>query len=72
MLAGKSKKFSTGTVQILFDLTMVTLAAITSFALLGQLEGVREGSLAAALGVGFVIRMIGGLRRYLRNRPSRD
>lgn len=50
-----------GTIKMVFDWTLVTISAITSWLLLGRLEGVREGTVFAALTVGLVIRLINAL-----------
>ena len=48
-----------GVTKVCFDVAMTLGAAALSFVLSGQLHGVREGSLAAALLVGFLARLIG-------------
>ena len=45
-------------VKIVFDVLYVSVAAVISLVFLGELQGVREGSLVAALGVGSVIRLL--------------
>jgi len=45
-----------GTVKVLFDVTLVLLAILFSFLFMGRLEGVREGTVIAALLSGFIIR----------------
>ena len=47
-------KFST--VKIAFDVTLVCISILTSFLFLGGLEGIREGTVAAAVCVGLVTR----------------
>ena len=47
----------------LFDIASVTLAIVLSYAFLGKLTGVREGTLIAAVGVG---RVIAFLKRYVK------
>ena len=49
-------KFAAGKVG--FDVTLVLLATTLSFLFLGHLEGVREGTVAAALCVGMVARQV--------------
>ena len=49
-------KFAAGKVG--FDVTLVLLATTLSFLFLGHLEGVREGTVAAALCVGIVARQV--------------
>ena len=48
-------------IKIFFDAFYVTVAAAISLAFLGELKGVREGSIIAALGVGFVIKALNRL-----------
>jgi uncharacterized membrane protein YczE len=45
-----------GIMKVAFDVTLVVLSAILSLACLGRLEGVREGTVAAALCVGLLSR----------------
>lgn len=49
-----------GITKVCFDVAMTLGAAALSLVLSGQLHGVREGTLAAALLVGFLARLIGG------------
>ena len=48
-----------GTTKICFDVSMAVIAAVLSFLLSGHLEGVREGTIVAAVLVGFIARSIG-------------
>lgn len=41
-----------------FDVTLVLIASTLSLVFLGQLEGVREGTVAAAIFVGLVVKQI--------------
>lgn len=52
-----------GKVKICFDSTLVCLAIIASLAGTGQISGVREGTIIAAVAVGYLVR--------LYRRPSR-
>ena len=47
-----------GKTKIAFDLSLITTGAVMSFALMGGLYGVREGTIMAALIVGVIIRVI--------------
>ena len=47
-----------GTMKVAFDLSLVVLAAAGSLLFCGELLGVREGTAAAALGVGTVVRFL--------------
>ena len=56
-----------GRVKIFFDSTMVIIAVIFSFTLMGCLVGVREGTIAAALLIGLIIRFINRLPGFASN-----
>ena len=45
--------------KICFDVSMAVIAAVLSFVFTGHLNGVREGTIIAALLVGFVARVLG-------------
>ncbi len=47
-----------GALKVLFDVTLVGIASILSLLVLHELVGVREGTVAAALGVGVVARWV--------------
>ena len=44
-----------------FDVTLVLIACILSILFIGHLQGVREGTLAAALLVGLIAKQLGKL-----------
>lgn len=46
-----------GKVKVIFDWTLVGLAVISSFLLMGQLVGVREGTVFSAFMVGILVRL---------------
>lgn len=48
-----------GTTKVCFDVSMTVIAVTASFLLAGLLSGVREGTLIAALLVGFIARIFG-------------
>lgn len=52
-------KTNFGTTKICFDVSMAVIAAILSFVFKGKLNGVREGTIIAALLVGFIARVLG-------------
>lgn len=64
-----SDVFSTdfGKTKIAFDSSMTVIAAILSFIMLRHLDGVREGTIVAAILVGFIARLfkkyIGGIEK---------
>ena len=51
-------KTNFGTTKICFDVSMSVIAAVLSFVFAGKLAGVREGTVIAALLVGFIARLI--------------
>lgn len=57
-----------GVTKICFDVSMAVIAAVMSFVLARKLDGVREGTVVAALLVGFIARTIG---RYLSFMPEK-
>lgn len=48
-----------GITKVVFDVSMTVIAAVLSFVFQGQLNGVREGTVAAAILVGFIARLMG-------------
>ena len=52
-------KTNFGTTKIFFDVSMAVIAAVLSFGFAGHLNGVREGTVIAALLVGFIARVLG-------------
>lgn len=50
-----------GTTKVAFDVSMTVIAAILSFIFSQQLNGVREGTIIAAILVGFIARSFGKL-----------
>lgn len=48
-----------GITKIIFDSSMVIIAGVLSFVILGRLNGLREGTVIAALSVGFIARLFG-------------
>ena len=66
-----SDVFSTdfGITKIAFDSSMTVIAAILSFIMFRHLDGVREGTIVAAILVGFIARLfkkyIGGIEKIL-------
>ena len=57
-----------GMTKVAFDVSMTVIAAVLSILFAHHLEGVREGTVVAALLVGFLARLIG---RMLPNLPKR-
>lgn len=54
-----------GITKILFDISMTAIAAILSFLYARQLDGIREGTVIAALLVGFIARLFGRFFAFL-------
>ena len=54
-----------GITKIVFDVSMTLTAAVLAFGFAGALEGVREGTIVAALLVGFIARSIGKRLTFL-------
>lgn len=62
-------KFSN--MKIAFDVTLVCISVTLSFAFLGHLDGVREGTIAAAIFVGLVTKQTNQLLRHIEMILSR-
>ena len=60
-------KTNFGTTKICFDVSMSVIAAVLSFIFAGSLAGVREGTVIAALLVGFIARLIGKKLAFLKD-----
>ncbi len=60
-------KTNFGTTKICFDVSMSVIAAVLSFVFAGRLAGVREGTVIAALLVGFIARLIGEKLAFLKD-----
>ena len=60
-------KTNFGTTKICFDVSMSVIAAVLSFIFAGSQAGVREGTVIAALLVGFIARLIGKKLTFLKD-----
>ena len=60
-------KTNFGTTKICFDVSMLVIAAVLSFVFAGRLAGVREGTVIAALLVGFIARLIAKKLAFLKD-----
>ena len=60
-------KTNFGTTKICFDVSMAVIAAVLSFVFAGRLDGMREGTVIAALLVGFIARLIGKKLAFLKD-----
>lgn len=54
-----------GTTKVAFDVSLTLIAAVLSFIFAHRLDGVREGTVIAALLVGFIARLIGRKLSFL-------
>ncbi|MDE7200471.1 MAG: YitT family protein [Lachnospiraceae bacterium] len=54
-----------GITKIIFDISMTVIAGVLSFIFAHQLDGIREGTVIAALLVGFIARLFGRLFAFL-------
>ena len=54
-------KVKFGYMKVGFDVTLVAIACILSIVFTGRLQGVREGTVAAALLVGLIAKQLGKL-----------
>lgn len=60
-------KTNFGTTKICFDVSISVIAAVLSFVFAGRLAGVREGTVIAALLVGFIARLLGKKFAFLKD-----
>ena len=67
-------KIKFGYMKVGFDVTLVVIACILSFTFTGHLQGVREGTVAAALLVGLIAKQIGKLlmRWKMEGEPEKE
>ena len=67
-------KIKFGYMKVGFDVTLVVIACILSFTFTGHLQGVREGTVAAALLVGLIAKQIGKLLMWwkLEGEPEKE
>lgn len=63
----KVTKVHFGTMKVIFDVSLVSIAAITGFIFKGSLLGIREGTIAAAIFVGIISKIIIGTVTKLRH-----
>lgn len=61
-----------GITKIVFDVSMAVTAGVLAIVFFGKLQGVREGTVAAALLVGFTARTWGKLLSFLPQKIYRD
>lgn len=67
-------KIKFGYMKVGFDVTLVVIACVLSLGFTGRLQGVREGTVAAALLVGLIAKQLGKLlmRWKLEGDPARE
>lgn len=56
-----------GSTKVVFDVSLTVIAAVFSFVFAHRLDGVREGTVIAALLVGFIARLFGRKFTFLEN-----
>lgn len=56
-----------GTTKVSFDVSMTVIATALSFIFFFTLSGVREGTIIAAILVGFISRLFGRLFNHIKN-----
>ena len=57
-----------GTTRICFDVSMAVIAAVVSFVFTGRLNGVCEGTVIAALLVGYIARVLGKKLAFVKEK----
>ena len=57
-----------GVTKVIFDVSMTVIAGVLSFIFFGRLQGVREGTIVAALLVGFIARLLGRKLKFLQEK----
>lgn len=65
-IASKRFKKEFGVVKIMFDVTLVILAALFSLSLSGRIEGLREGTVIAALLTGPFVRLVSPALQFIK------
>ena len=58
--------FAFGTTKVCFDVSIVVAAVVVSFCWFQEISGIREGTLIAAVLVGFIIRMLQQPLRFVK------
>ena len=61
-----------GSTKVAFDVSLAVIAAVISFVMARRLDGVREGTIIAALLVGFIARLFGRKLSFLSSRLFGD
>ncbi len=64
----RKTNYNFGTIKIFFDLFQVLFAVVLSLILLGEIHGVREGTLLSACFVGFVVRFFLSIYEKLKTK----
>ena len=54
-----------GITKVIFDVSMTVIAVVLSLIFFGKLQVVREGTVVAAILIGFIARMLGRLLSFL-------
>ena len=61
-----------GNVKIFFDILYIAISAVICLVFMGHLEGVREGSIIAAVLIGNIIKFYETIYRYIKKRLSAE
>lgn len=61
-----------GKVKVGFDCILVIIGIAISFCMYGRLQGIREGTIASAIVVGMIVRLITKLEKYICERINRN
>lgn len=57
-----------GNMKVAFDVLLVSASAITALLVLGQIEGVREGTVASAVMVGLIVKQFSKPLKFLKQK----
>ena len=71
-ISGVLRKTDFGITKIVFDVFMAVTAGVLAIVFFGKLQGVREGTVAEALLVGFTARTWGKLLSFLPQKIYRN
>ena len=61
-----------GNVKIFFDILYIAISAVICLVFMGHLEGVREGSIIAAVLIGNIIKFYETIYRYIKKKLSAE
>lgn len=61
-----------GNMKVIFDISLVVTACILSFVFLHSLEGVREGTVAAAVLVGQIVKLLNWTTKRITGKKAEN